>query len=78
MFSKHGSNFNWSTKKEDIASLLEAIWVQHQQGEGGGKINTFGQWQNAFEDHYLVKYMDKINDNIAHVFLDQQYITGGQ
>jgi hypothetical protein len=38
MFSKRGSNFNRSTKKEDIALLLEAIWAQHQQGEGGGQL----------------------------------------
>jgi hypothetical protein len=36
MFSKRGSNFNQSTKKEDIVPLLEVIWAQHQQGEGGG------------------------------------------
>jgi hypothetical protein len=48
MFNKRGINFNWSTKKEDIAPLLEAIWAQPQQGEGGGQINTFGQQQNAF------------------------------
>jgi hypothetical protein len=71
MFSKRRSNFNRSTKKEDIAPLLEAIWAQHQQGEGGRQIDTSQKRRNAFEDRYLIKYMDRINSDIADVLSEQ-------